>query len=291
MANFIHGDQLNLELINLIKEAKKVLLLVSPYIKLHDRIKDELKKKKELIDLSIIVFFGKNESDNSISFSKEDMLFLKDFPNIEIYYEKNLHAKYFGNEDKSIITSMNLHQYSQNNNVEIGVVLTKASALEGIANHISSGEDIDTASFNFFMDMKENAEKVFIKTPQFTKGFLGLGKKYEKSVIEIDNSEKHISKPGANPIRNSFSQSDRQKEHKSNRETSEFRPGYCIRTGVPIKFDPTRPYSYDAYLRWEKFSNPHYPENFCHFSGEESFGQTSMDEPILAKYIRQNKWG
>ena len=41
-------------------------------------------------------------------------------PNIEIAHRKNLHAKFYANEDGSIMTSMNLYAYSQDVNIETG---------------------------------------------------------------------------------------------------------------------------------------------------------------------------
>ena len=46
MAEFIYGTELNLALEDMISGAKEYLWFISPYIKLHDRIKDELKRRK-----------------------------------------------------------------------------------------------------------------------------------------------------------------------------------------------------------------------------------------------------
>ncbi len=59
--------------------------------------------------------------------------------------------------------------------------------------------------------------------------------------------------------------------------------GFCIRTGVKIPFNPDKPFSYEAFQIWSQFRDPDYPERYCHFSGEESKGETSMRYPILYK--------
>ena len=60
--------------------------------------------------------------------------------------------------------------------------------------------------------------------------------------------------------------------------------GYCIRTGIPIRFNRYRPYNHEVYKKWasegKKGSNP---EMYCHFSGELSGGLTSYDKPVLFK--------
>jgi phosphatidylserine/phosphatidylglycerophosphate/cardiolipin synthase-like enzyme len=63
--------------------------------------------------------------------------------------------------------------------------------------------------------------------------------------------------------------------------------GYCIRTGVEIPFNLDKPLSPEAYKKWNEFANPNYPENFCHYSGEPSQGETSMNKPILKKYWKK----
>src|SRR5688572_14048709 len=129
MAKFIHSTEINQRLEEMIRKADNFLWLISPYIKLHERIKDELKKKKQLDALKVVVVFGKNEGDRSKSISSDDIEFLTSLPNIRILYEKNLHAKYYASEDCSLITSMNLHEFSQNTNKEVGILMQPRNTL------------------------------------------------------------------------------------------------------------------------------------------------------------------
>jgi len=59
--------------------------------------------------------------------------------------------------------------------------------------------------------------------------------------------------------------------------------GYCIRTGIEIPFDVDKPFSAEAFRKWNEYGDPEYPEKYCHFSGELSNGETSFDKPILKK--------
>ena len=63
--------------------------------------------------------------------------------------------------------------------------------------------------------------------------------------------------------------------------------GYCIRTGAEIPFNVAKPLSPDAYKKWNEFANPDYPEKYCHFSGEPSNGETSVNKPILKKHWKK----
>ena len=49
------------------------------------------------------------------------------------------------------------------------------------------------------------------------------------------------------------------------------------------------PFSQKAYKSWQKFKNEEYPEKYCHYSGEPSYGETSFSKPILKKNWRKSK--
>lgn len=271
MTNFLYGTHLNLALENMILAAEEYLWFISPYIKLHNRIKEELSRKKHLDTLEIVIVFGKNEDDVSKSISSEDIEFLKEFPNVLIGYEKNLHAKYYASENISLITSMNLHQFSQNTNVEVGIVLNPRNTIKQIADSVSNKSDAGEDAANYFSDIIEQSQKLFHKVPKYKSTLLGLQKVYTHSVVEIDELNLYFNRRKTNYRINNSSQD----------ETSDQKIGYCIRTGVEIPFDPARPLCYEAYQSWSQFKNYDYPEKFCHQTGKKSKGKTNMRNPIL----------
>lgn len=65
MANFLKGNDLNAELERLFEAAEYNIILISPYIKLHERYKSSLLTKLNNDELKITVLFGKNEDDFS----------------------------------------------------------------------------------------------------------------------------------------------------------------------------------------------------------------------------------
>lgn len=186
MARFLKGNDLNSELEKIFEEAEMKIILISPYIKLHDRYASALLAKKDNPDIEITIVFGKNEEDFSKSMKEEDFRFFKDFPNIEIRYEKRLHAKYYANESSSILTSMNLYSYSQVNNIETGVMTKVKSILGGIVNNVTGEEDFDSTAWNYFQRVIEQSELLFKKNPEYESTMLGLSKRYKSSKIEID---------------------------------------------------------------------------------------------------------
>lgn len=267
MAGFLKGNQLNATLEELFEKASKQLILVSPFVKLHSRFVDVLKWKKDNDQLKITVVFGKNEEDITKSLNQAEFDFLKEFPNIEIRYEPKLHAKYYANESMALLSSMNLYDYSQNHNIEFGI-LTKSTLLGTLTGNII-GDAVDKDAFEYFHHVIDNSTLLFQRVPYYEDRVFGLSKKYTYSVTEKDELTGNYNKPKA-PKKIEF------KKQGS-------KPGYCIRTGVKIPFNRKRPFSESAFISWNRHKNEDYPEKYCHYSGEDSNGQTTFSKPVLRK--------
>jgi hypothetical protein len=199
MAKFLTGNELNTELEKIFERADQQIILISPFIKLHDRFISTLRTKKDNHKLEIIIVFGKNEDDKSKSMKQEDFNFFKEFPNIQIRYERRLHAKYYANEKSAILTSMNLYNYSQDNNIEAGV-MTKATLLGNIAhdlmNTVSGEESFDRQAWSYFSRVIEQSDLLFHKIPKYESGMMGIFNKYKESQTEVDKlTEFFLDKP------------------------------------------------------------------------------------------------
>jgi hypothetical protein len=285
MAKFLTGNELNFELEKLFESAEVQIILISPFIKLHDRLISTLRTKKNNHKLEIIIVFGKNEEDMSKSMKQEDFNFFKEFSNIQIRYERRLHAKYYANESSAILTSMNLYNYSQDNNIEAGV-MTKATLLGNLASNFMTnvtGEDsFDNQAWTYFERVIDQSELLFHKKPQYENALLGLTKKYKESTIEIDKlTDFFTDKPKFESKYRKETIENKKVEVPETPPIKKYVGGYCIRTRIEIPFNLEKPMSYDAYKAWNK--NPDYEENFCHYSGEPSDGKTSVNKPILGK--------
>jgi len=120
MAKFLNTSATNYFLEELIKDAKDRLILISPFLKLNDRIKELLADKNRLkIDVRIV--YGKSE------LQPEEINWLKELTYIRTSFCKNLHAKCYLNEELCIVTSLNLYEFSQVNNNEMGVLISRAT--------------------------------------------------------------------------------------------------------------------------------------------------------------------
>ncbi len=118
MAKFLNTSATNYFLEEMIKTAKDRLILISPFLKLNDRIKELLQDKNRLkIDVRIV--YGKNE------LQPEEINWLRELTYVRTSFCKNLHAKCYLNEESCIITSLNLYEFSQINNNEMGVLVSR----------------------------------------------------------------------------------------------------------------------------------------------------------------------
>lgn len=118
MAEFLttNGTSYNIE--NIIIDAKSKLILVSPYLQIsktfYERLKDASNK-----NVAIKIIYGKDELKTNERNS------LAELNNVELYFFENLHAKCYFNETKMVITSMNMYEFSEKNNREMGVLIDR----------------------------------------------------------------------------------------------------------------------------------------------------------------------
>ncbi|RSC96085.1 phospholipase D-like domain-containing protein [Tenacibaculum singaporense] len=313
MSKFLSGKELEDKLTDIIWNARRYIIIVSPFIKLDDYVKNILEKVKTHHDIKFYLLFGKNENSRNRSISKEDFQYFTEFKNITILYNKDLHAKHYCNENEGLITSLNLYDYSMINNVEYGVHFK-----DGFLSTDKLFQD--TAIFTNEL-MHEKSDVIYLKKPQYSKRYF-MGKKYQDSKIIYDISEdffannedyekrilnsfdletesiiekKYSSKPqreekhidisevsiDSNENVNESIEIHSNKTHLRRTKVSEEEIGYCIRTGKEIPFNPDKPFSLSAYRMWDVYGNYDYPENYCHKTGKESYGKTSMANPIL----------
>jgi phosphatidylserine/phosphatidylglycerophosphate/cardiolipin synthase-like enzyme len=123
MAKFLNTSATNYFLEELIKDAKDRLILISPFLKLNDKMKELLADKNRLkIDVRIV--YGKSE------LQPEEINWLKELTYIRTSFCKNLHAKCYMNEELCIVTSLNLYEFSQVNNNEMGILIRRSEDVD-----------------------------------------------------------------------------------------------------------------------------------------------------------------
>ena len=114
MAKFLTTLETSAKIEKIIRQAEEELTLITPYLKLTQIFQDRLIDAGNR-NVKIKLIYGKEE------LNPEDLENLKELKNLELYYCENLHAKCYFNENLMVISSMNLHEFSQTNNREMGV--------------------------------------------------------------------------------------------------------------------------------------------------------------------------
>ena len=118
MAKFLNTSGTNFFLEELIKNAKERLILISPYLRLNDRIK-ELLEDKDRLKIDIRIVYGKSD------LHPDEIKWMQKLDFVRLSFCKNLHAKCYLNESECIISSLNLYEFSQVNNNEMGILIRK----------------------------------------------------------------------------------------------------------------------------------------------------------------------
>ena len=116
MAKFCDTTEISARLAQIIKHADEKLILISPYLKIGTNFRELLNDVRKSTIIQII--YGKKE------LNPEEMKWLESTP-IQVSFCENLHAKCYMNEQEALVTSMNLYEFSQINNTEMGIMISK----------------------------------------------------------------------------------------------------------------------------------------------------------------------
>ena len=190
MANFLNTSATNYYLEELIKSASDRLILISPFLKINDRIKALLEDKNRLkIDVRIV--YGKSE------LQPEDINWLKELTFVRASFCKNLNAKGYINEKACIVTSLNLYEFSQVNSNAMGVYISRdddaqmyketyeeAQRIISVSDQIritlkkldpETENNSSTENIKAKLSSSKLARKLGLKTPEFLSKLAELG--------------------------------------------------------------------------------------------------------------------
>ena len=118
MAEFLTTTGISHKLEEIIRNAEEQLWIISPFLKINQQIKERLEDRSRS-NIDIRVIYGKND------LQPEEKKWLDSMNSIQTFYRRNLHAKCYLNEKEALLTSMNLYEFSQVNNDEMGILVSK----------------------------------------------------------------------------------------------------------------------------------------------------------------------
>ena len=118
MAILLNKEELVQSIYELLTESKEYIYLICPYIELHEKspiitaIEDADSRD---VDINIIYSKGFKK--------KAGQERLKKYSKVKLCYISDLHMKVYLSEKSAIVCTLNLHDYSINNNLECGVFM------------------------------------------------------------------------------------------------------------------------------------------------------------------------
>ncbi|MDO4229616.1 MAG: phospholipase D-like domain-containing protein [Capnocytophaga sp.] len=290
--NFLTGNKLEEAIYDTLFKTEKELIIISPYIKLGTYLMDNVfNQHLNNSKLHIIIGYGKNELDKEKSFKREEIEYFLQFPNVTIIYIPELHGKYYANERQSIITSMNLIDYSLVNNVEFGV-FSKKNIID-----VVNKSNFFKSSKREIMEIMDSGYTIFVKRPNYDKKMFGLVKNYVGSSIQLNLVENCLMNKKIEKIRySSFSAENyvnidktKQRIKRENKlEPIELKKGYCIRCNTRIAYDTNTALCSACFSVWADFGNPHYLEKYCHSCGNKK-NDISVAKPLCYDCYKKSK--
>jgi phosphatidylserine/phosphatidylglycerophosphate/cardiolipin synthase-like enzyme len=162
MADFLSTNGISYQIENIILGAKKKLVLVSPYLKLSKLLLERLTDASDK-DIAIKIIYGKSE------LNPKELEQLNSLKNVELYYFDNLHAKCYFNESKMVITSMNMYEFSEKNNREMGILIDRIAdnnifdaAVEETASILKASKPVATS----IKELKSESKKTNFAKPK-----------------------------------------------------------------------------------------------------------------------------
>ena len=175
MAKFLNTTGVSYHLEELIKTTKDRLILISPYLQFHQRVKDHLENLNiQKKDIRIIY------RENKLQVAESN--WLESQIGIRTSLCSSLHAKCYINENEAIVTSMNLYSFSQQNNDEMGIHVTK-----------EKDEDLYNDIYAEVQRLLTISEEIRVSVKKVDKN---IEKESEKTISEIvqtkDNSKSKL---------------------------------------------------------------------------------------------------
>lgn len=148
MAEFLNKKKLLEWIPKLIETAEKELIIISPYIQISEKIFNMLKAaEKKGIEITLIYKEGELSVKERRKFDQME--------NLNLLYHANLHSKVVYNEKYLLVTSMNLYEFSQKHNREMGVLFRRTNDESKDWNDYKTSQDDESVFQDAIEEMQE----------------------------------------------------------------------------------------------------------------------------------------
>ncbi|WP_024545491.1 phospholipase D family protein [Picosynechococcus sp. NKBG15041c] len=139
MAKFLTTSGTSHHIEQIIIGAKKTVVFLTPYLFLSRTLLERL-QDADRQGIKIIIVYRQNK------LRPVEVEVLNNFKSLDIFYSPNLHAKCYFNAKEMIITSMNMYEFSEKNNREMGILINRQEDKELYINAYQEAKSIIAAS-------------------------------------------------------------------------------------------------------------------------------------------------
>lgn len=269
MSLILDTHETNTWISHISEDARKHLVIICPYLKINEK----LKRTIEVADrkgVNIFIIYGKRELDEGT------MTWLKGLHHSNIANIKNLHAKLYMNEEFAVISSMNLYEYSQVNNEELGVLC-------GRKEDRAEFKDITFQVMRLIgISEKEHGRWDVGDLDKPIRGLFKRGKGTEEfRTYDSGSDVGNRDEIPLEPIRV-------ETEEKPEPPISETLLCHCIRCGRVIPSTHDYVYCGRCMDSWQRYSNMRYvePEGHCYICGKQY--NASAEKPACLDCYKEN---
>ena len=238
-------DQISTPVLDILRNAKKHAALVSPYNKFWAHLRNEFQRT---VDRGVQVdFIFRSDQRN------EDIEWLESV-GVKTHAVENLHAKIYLNESSVLVTSMNLHESSSKNSMEICISINDQQIRKDVRGYVRSLlGNAQTAKEGKTNSSRAASSRVRTRKQQ-----------------TVSESRKKTQASDAKPSLGGLL--------KGLVAAVTDEGGRCIRCNDSVDFDPDRPLCEDCFKTWNQYGDWDYPEKYCHSCGEKR--KTSYAKPL-----------
>ena len=238
-------DQITTRVLDILRNAKKHVTLVSPYNKFWMHIKNAIRSAVGS-GVRVDFIFRSDQRNEDIDWLERE--------GVKVHAVENLHAKIYLNESSVLVTSMNLLESSSKNSMEICISVNDQEAQKEVRGYVSSLKRIAQTA--------EKGKKVSPR-PATSRAKTRKNQTVSKSPSKYKAG---AAKPSFGGLQKDFVAA----------VTNGV--GRCIRCDRSIPLDPGRPLCGDCFDTWSQYGDPDYEEDYCHRCGAD--WDTSYAKPL-----------
>lgn len=245
MVEILVTESLNATIANVMENARRHLVIISPFLKINQKMRASIQIALRR-NVKLTVIYGKSALD------RDTMDWLRSLPYCNIGYVENLHAKLILNEEAAVMSSMNLYEFSQVNNEELGMIAWMRDGRREFKDLLYEAVRLINLS------VKQHGEWNIEDIDEPIRGKL----RREAVFIPVD--------------------------HLAEETVRERIICHCIRCGRSIPSDHPYPYCGRCLESWKQYMNPRYvePEGHCYICGCAC--RASAERPACAECYGRN---